>query len=98
MTRANDVESIDVGLADETIDVSVDEGQTGAGSPVAEKSGLDIVRGDITFDKRIVLEEDHRYRYAFSVEKCKRREEKRRTGRNVVGCAAELLDSTELLG
>ena len=60
MSGANDVEGVDVGLADETVDVSVYERETWTGSPVTEKSGLDVVGGDVTLNKGVVLEEDHR--------------------------------------
>ena len=60
VARAYDVEGVDVGLADETVDVSVYERETWTGSPVTEKSGLDVVGGDVTLNKGVVLEEDHR--------------------------------------
>ena len=65
MSGTDNVESIDIGLADETIDVSVDKGEAGASSLVAEKTGLDVVRGNIPLNQGVVLEEDHRYRLAF---------------------------------
>ena len=56
---ADDVEHLLVGLADETVEVRVDEGETWAGTPVTEQTVLDIIGNDVAFDKGIVLQEDH---------------------------------------
>lgn len=58
---ADDIEHGLLGLANETVGVSVDEGETWAGSPVTEKSVLDVVGGDVTLNGSVVLEENHRY-------------------------------------
>lgn len=39
----------------------VDEGEAGAGSPMTEKTVLNVVGGDVTLDSSVVLEENHRY-------------------------------------
>ena len=59
VTGAYDVEGVDTSLGDEAVEVGVDQGKAGAGTPVAEETGLDIVRGDISLYKGVVLQEDH---------------------------------------
>ena len=59
MAGADDIEGIDAGLGDEAVEVSVDEGETGTCSPVAEEARLDIVRDDVTLYEGVVFEEDH---------------------------------------
>ena len=67
VSGADDVKCVDTSLADESVDVSVDEGKAGAGSPVAEKARLDVIGGNIAFDESIVLQEDHSWRYTLNV-------------------------------
>ena len=67
MSGTDDIESVDAGLGDEAVKVSVDEGETGTGSPVAEEAGLNIVRDDVALDEGIILEEDHGCIYAHKV-------------------------------
>ena len=45
-------------VADEARGVRVDEGQAGAGAPVAEEAGLDVVREELAAQERVVLEVD----------------------------------------
>ena len=58
-TGANDIEHVEIELADETVKVRIDEGETRAGTPMAEKTGFDIIKSDVAFNKEVVLEEDH---------------------------------------
>ena len=98
MAGAYDVEGIDTGLGDEAVQVGVDKGEARAGTPVAEETGLDIVRGDISLDEGIVLQEDHGWVYAHIVSTSRTRQERtRRTSSDVVCSPTELLDGNEFI-
>ena len=93
----HDVESVDAGLGDEAVEVGVDKGEAGAGTPVAEETGLDIVRGDISLDEGVVLQEDHGWIYAHIVSSRTRQGRTRRTSSDVVRSPTELLDGNEFI-
>lgn len=59
MTRANNVEHVNIMFDDKTVDVGVGKDKTWACTPVSQQAVLDIIVGDVAFDKDIVLEEDH---------------------------------------
>jgi len=59
MTWSDAVDHIKVMLSNSEIEMGVDECQPWTCSPVAEEAWLDIIKGQISFDKAIVSEEDH---------------------------------------
>ena len=75
---ADDVEHLLLGLADQPVEVRVDERESGAGTPVTEETVLDVVGGDVALDEGVVLEEDHG---------CLGRVRTRRDGRRKIGDA-----------
>ena len=98
MTGADDIEGVDAGLGDEAVEVSVDEGETGTGSPVAEEAGLNILRDDVTLDEGIIAEEDHGYIYAHTIREVEKAGAVGRlTGSDIVCSSTELLYSGQLL-
>lgn len=58
-TWTDDIQGILVGLTDDSVEVSIDHGQTGARSPVSKESRFDIVGRDVAFYENIVLQEYH---------------------------------------
>lgn len=95
-TGSDNIEHIEVMLSDETIEVRIDQGETWAGTPVSEKTGFDIIKSNLAFNKEVVLEEDHSYKRDMSAT--------RRSTSNVLPTCgdivrrpAETLDILELL-
>ena len=58
MTGAGEVDRLLAGEPDQPGDVGVDERQPGAGPPVTEQSGLDVLDGQRTAQQRVVLQVD----------------------------------------
>lgn len=98
MARAYNIETGLLGLADETIRVRVDKRETGAGAPVAEQTGLDVVGDDVALDERVVAEEYHGWRRGSAREQSRTRRETGRTTGDVVCGLAELAHGIELVG
>ena len=59
MTGADDIQYVGVSLANKAVKVGVDEDESGACPPVAEKPLLDIVCGEITALEDTTLQENH---------------------------------------
>lgn len=59
MAWTNDVEHFEITVANEFVEVSINEGETRAGAPMAKETVLDVIRGEITVKKNVVLEEYH---------------------------------------
>ena len=59
MAWTDDVKHIEIAIPNEFVEVSVDEAETRAGTPVAKETILDVVKGEIPVEKDVVLEEYH---------------------------------------
>jgi hypothetical protein len=59
MSRANDVEHVLLRLANQAVRVRINEGETWTGSPMAEKTGFDVLSAYLAFEEGIILEKDH---------------------------------------
>ena len=55
---AGDVEDVVAGLADQPVEVGVDEVQAGRGAPVAEQARLDVLGPQRLAQQRVVLQVD----------------------------------------
>ena len=59
MSGADDVEHLLLALLDDAVEVSVHHRKSGAGTPVSEQTGLDIIGNNVALDEGVVLQEDH---------------------------------------
>ena len=55
------IKHVKIMLCDKTVEVGVDEGKTGACTPVAKEPGFDIVKSNLAFIKNVILKENHGY-------------------------------------
>ena len=55
MARANNKDNVLIRLGDEVIEMRIDKGQARASAPMAQKAGLDVVEGEVSFEKDIFL-------------------------------------------
>ena len=55
---ADDVDHVEVALADEAVPVDIEEVEAGGGAPVAEQARLDVVEGERALEQGIVFQVD----------------------------------------
>lgn len=59
MTRPNNEEHVYVAVAYELVEMRVDEGEARTGAPMAQKTGLDVVKSEVVLEEDIVVQEYH---------------------------------------
>jgi hypothetical protein len=60
-TGTDDQECVEISVGDDPVKVCIDQNKTGAGTPVAKETRLDVVMGEALLEENIVLEKNHRW-------------------------------------